>query len=74
MEVDRGATMTSAGEEPHPQKVKLLFLSAMCAELNTFDILNLLKKRYRAELAILDYIEMIECEVMALRQQGKGEP
>ena len=29
----------------------------------TLEILTELKKRYRKELAILDYIEMIECEL-----------
>jgi hypothetical protein len=33
-------------------------------------LLSILKKRYHNEQAILDYIEMIECEVMALRQVG----
>jgi hypothetical protein len=35
----------------------------------TDNILAVLRKRYRAEMAILDYIEMIECEVIALRAQ-----
>jgi len=41
--------------------------------LDTDSVLAVLKKRYRNEMAILDYIEMIECEVMALRQKA-GEP
>ena len=39
--------------------------------LDTDSVLAVLKKRYRNEMAILDYIEMIECEVMALRQEGE---
>ena len=35
--------------------------------LDTDTLLQTLKKRYRNEMAIIDYIEMIECEVMALR-------
>ena len=38
--------------------------------LDTDSVLAVLKKRYRNEMAILDYIEMIECEVMALRQKA----
>ena len=34
----------------------------------TDNILSVLKKRYRNEMAILDYVEMIECEVRFLRQ------
>jgi hypothetical protein len=37
--------------------------------LDTDSVLAVLKKRYHNEMAILDYIEMIECEVMALRQK-----
>jgi len=32
-------------------------------KVSTSDILKELKKRYRKEPAILDYIEMIECEL-----------
>jgi len=39
--------------------------------LDTDSVLAVLKKRYHNEMAILDYIEMIECEVMALRQEGE---
>jgi len=39
--------------------------------LDTDSVLAVLKKRYHNEMAILDYIEMIECEVMALRQAGE---
>lgn len=31
-----------------------------------------LRKRYCGELAILDYIEMIECELMALKKAKEG--
>ena len=34
----------------------------------TDNILSVLKKRYRNDMAILDYVEMIECEVRSLRQ------
>ena len=37
----------------------------------TDNILAVLKKRYKGEMAILDYVEMIECEVMALAKQEK---
>jgi len=40
---------------------------------DTDSILAILKARYRSEMAILDYIEMIECEVMALRKQVGSE-
>jgi hypothetical protein len=46
----------------------------------TDNIIAVLKKRYRKEMAILDYIEMIECEVVSLKveslraQQQGGDP
>ena len=47
-------------------------LETMFAESpRTEDMLTILKKRYRNEMAIFDYIEMIACEVMALRQAGE---
>jgi hypothetical protein len=39
--------------------------------LDTDSVLAVLKKRYHNEMTILDYIEMIECEVMALRHAGE---
>lgn len=39
----------------------------------TDNILSVLKKRYRNEMAILDYVEMIECEVRSLRQPKERE-
>ena len=42
--------------------------------LDTDTLLQTLKKRYRNEMAIIDYIEMIECEVMALRTAAKENP
>jgi hypothetical protein len=41
---------------------------ATLAAEQTENILAVLKKRYKTEPAILDYVEMIECEVMELRQ------
>jgi len=57
----------------HPyQSERDKVLETMFAESpRTEDMLTILKKRYRDEMAILDYIEMIECEVMALRQAGE---
>ena len=46
----------------------------------TDNILAVLKKRYRKEMAIIDYIEMIECEIESLRhqpepqQEGRHDP
>jgi hypothetical protein len=40
----------------------------------TDNILSVLKKRYRNEMAIQDYIEMIECEVMSLRTNQEPHP
>ena len=42
--------------------------TATLAAEQTDNVLTVLKKRYKNEMAILDYVEMIECEVMALRQ------
>ena len=39
----------------------------------TDNILSVLKKRYRNEMAILDYVEMIECEIQSLRQPKDKE-
>ncbi|MFA5382618.1 MAG: hypothetical protein WC356_05595 [Candidatus Micrarchaeia archaeon] len=39
----------------------------------TDNILAVLKKRYRKEMAIIDYIEMIECEVESLRAQQEPQ-
>ena len=36
----------------------------------TDNLLTVLRKRYRAEMAILDYIEMIECEVVSLKVES----
>jgi hypothetical protein len=36
----------------------------------TDNIIAVLKKRYRKEMAILDYIEMIECEVVSLKVES----
>ena len=45
-------------------------LAATLAAEQTDNILSVLKKRYKNEMAILDYVEMIECEVMALAKQA----
>jgi hypothetical protein len=39
-------------------------------ELSTDSILSELKRRYKSEPAIQDYVEMIECEVMALEKEA----
>lgn len=41
------------------------------SEIETDTILMELKRRYRSEMAILDYIEMIECEILALGRDNK---
>jgi hypothetical protein len=38
------------------------------------NILAVLKNRYRKEMAILDYVEMIECEIRALRSNQQEQP
>jgi hypothetical protein len=43
----------------------------MTEDLNTDKVLAILKKRYCNEMAILDYIEMIECEIIALQKEHK---
>jgi hypothetical protein len=40
-------------------------------ELSIDDILSELKCRYKSESAIRDYVEMIECEVMALEKEAR---
>jgi hypothetical protein len=40
-------------------------------ELSTDSILTELKRRYKSEPAIRDYVEMIECEVMALEKEAR---
>jgi hypothetical protein len=40
-------------------------------EVNVDDILSELKRRYKNEPAIRDYVEMIECEVMALEENKR---
>ena len=39
--------------------------------ISTEDIIAELKSRYKGELAILDYLEMIECELGALKREEK---
>lgn len=38
---------------------------------DTGELLAILKTRYRNEMAILDYIEMIECELMAIDENKR---
>jgi hypothetical protein len=52
-------TMTTSRIEIWRQKTKEEFIH----NLTTQELLSELKKRYRSEPAILDYIEMIECEL-----------
>jgi hypothetical protein len=51
--------MTRNDIEIWRQKTKEEFLH----NLTTQELLSELKKRYRSEPAIMDYIEMIECEL-----------
>jgi hypothetical protein len=37
--------------------------------IDTNTLLRVLKKRYHTEMAIQDYIEMIECEVLSLKKE-----
>jgi hypothetical protein len=52
-------TMTASRIEIWRQKTKEEFIH----NLTTQELLSELKKRYRTEPAIMDYIEMIECEL-----------
>jgi hypothetical protein len=52
-------TMTTSRIEIWRQKTKEEFIH----NLTTQELLSELKKRYRTEPAIMDYIEMIECEL-----------
>ena len=55
------------------KRIRQAARDATLADVQTDNIIAFLKKRYKNDKAILDYVDMMECEIMALRQQA-GEP
>jgi hypothetical protein len=67
-----GAPMSDALTDAARQTERALkaYQKKLLEELSTDSILSELKRRYKSEPAIQDYVEMIECEVMALEKEA----
>jgi hypothetical protein len=66
---EEGNGIVSMDSFPLKEHDALIAQQATLAAEQTDHMLDVLKNRYKNEMVILDYVEMIECEVMALRQQ-----